>query len=228
MAYKAYIFDLDGTLVDTLGSISYFANRALEKYGFQPIDREKYRYLVGNGAKKLVWRMLRENGSERQEDFDRVLPYYNQSYDDAPTYLAEPYPGIRELLSDLKRSGIRLGVLSNKPHSTTCQIIDALFEKGTFDIVYGQREGVPLKPDPTALLEMLRQLGAAPEECVYCGDTATDMQTGKAAGTFTVGVLWGFRDREELLKNHADAIVSSAGELFGFLAGQGAGTGGEE
>lgn len=216
MAMKAYIFDLDGTLVDTLGSIAYYANRALEQYGFHAIEKDRYRYLVGNGAKKLVWRMLRENGSDRQEDFDRVLPFYNQSYDAAPTYLAAPYPKIPETLQKLKRQGMKLAVLSNKPHSTTCQIVGALFPKDIFDAVYGQREGIPLKPDPAALSAVMQELGVAPEECVYCGDTGTDMQTGKGAGAFTVGVLWGFRGRAELEENHADAVIASAEELLGF------------
>jgi len=217
MATKAYIFDLDGTLVDTLGSISYFANRALEHFGFQAIEKEKYRYMVGKGAKNLVSQMLLANGSEREEDFAKVYPYYNDSYDREPIYLATPYPGIPELLTQLKAEGIKLAVLSNKPHSTTRQIVTALFGEDCFDLVYGQREGIPLKPDPAALAGIMAELSVAAEECVYVGDTATDMKTGKNAGAFTVGVLWGFRDEPELKAENPEAIVQTADALLQFV-----------
>ncbi len=210
---KAVVFDLDGTLADTLTTIAYFANRALEACGFSAIPKEKYRYMVGNGAKILVQRMLHQNGDDSPESFDKVYPLYNQSYDDNFLYLTAPYPGIPEALDALKRAGVKLAVLSNKPHATTVKIVESLFGTDTFDIVWGQREGVPLKPDPTALLRLLEELKVTPAETVYVGDTAADMKTGKNAGAWTVGVLWGFRDEKELRENHADVIISSAEEL---------------
>ena len=214
---KAYIFDLDGTIANTLTSIAYFGNRALEIYGYQPIEEQKYRYMVGNGAKILVRRMLRENGIDSEEVFNRVLSLYNQSYDDNPLYLTVPYAGIPEMLKKLKSNDIKLAVLSNKPHSTTCKVAEKLFGNQLFDLVYGQREGVPLKPDPEPLLSVIKELGVKPTECVYAGDTATDIQTGKNAGVFTVGVLWGFRDEAELRENHADAVITTANQLLDFM-----------
>lgn len=218
MKKKAFIFDLDGTLANTLPSISYYGNRALELCGFSPIEMEKYRYMVGNGAKTLVKRMLHENGDDSEESLQKVLPLYNESYDKNPLYLTAPYEGTPELLRALKEKGVKLAVLSNKPHSTSVQVVELLFGKGVFDLIYGQREGVPLKPDPAPLRAVMAELAVTPGECVYAGDTATDMQTGKGAGAFTVGVLWGFRDEAELRENHADAIVSAPKELLDFLA----------
>ena len=214
---KAYIFDLDGTLANTLTSIAYFGNRALEIYGYQPIEEQKYRYMVGNGAKILVRRMLRENGIDSEQAFNRVLSLYNQSYDDNPLYLTVPYAGVPETLKKLKSNNIKLAVLSNKPHNTTCKVAEKLFGSHLFDLVYGQREGVPLKPNPEPLLSVIRELGVNPTECVYVGDTATDIQTGKSADVFTVGVLWGFRDEAELRENHADAVIATANQLLDFM-----------
>ena len=211
---KAVIFDLDGTLADTLTTIAYFANQALETYGFSAIPKEKYRYMVGNGAKILVQRMLHENGDDSPESFAKVYPLYNQTYDDNFLYLTAPYEGIPEILAKLKDAGVKMAVLSNKPHSTTSKVVQALFGDDTFDLVWGQKEGVPLKPDPAALFGIMKELGVTAEETVYVGDTAADMKTGKSAGAWTVGVLWGFRDEQELRDNHADAIIAKAEELW--------------
>lgn len=211
---KAVIFDLDGTLADTLTTIAYFANQALETYGFSAIPKEKYRYMVGNGAKILVQRMLHENGDDSPESFAKVYPLYNQTYDDNFLYLTAPYEGIPEILAKLKDAGVKMAVLSNKPHPTTSKVVKALFGDNTFDLVWGQKEGVPLKPDPAALFGIMKELGVTAEETVYVGDTAADMKTGKSAGAWTVGVLWGFRDEQELRDNHADAIIAKAEELW--------------
>lgn len=214
---KAYIFDLDGTLANTLNSISHFGNRALEAYGLPPVETPQYRYMVGNGAVKLVHRMLAASGNDSEDNFSKVYPLYNDSYDADFMYLTEAYAGVPEAVAALKAQGMRLAVLSNKPHSTTRKMVENLYGGGLFDAVYGQREGVPLKPDPAALRTVMEELGVSPAECVYVGDTATDMRTGKGAGAFTVGVLWGFRDEAELRENHADAIIHSPAALLDYL-----------
>ncbi len=214
---KAFIFDLDGTLANTLNSISYFGNRALEMYGFPPIDTYEYRYMVGNGAATLVHRILAASGNDSEENFANVFPMYNDSYDADFMYLTEAYAGVPEAVARLKEAGMKLAVLSNKPHSTTLKVVAKLYGEGLFDAVYGQREGIPLKPDPGALRSVMAELGVTPEESVYVGDTATDMKTGKSADVFTVGVLWGFRDEAELQENHADAIIASPARLLDFL-----------
>ena len=139
---------------------------------------------------------------------------YNGKYDADFLYLTEPYDGILDMIQSLRELGIKVMILSNKPHETTAKIADALFTAGSIDICYGAREGVALKPDPQGVYEILEESGMKPEECLYIGDTGTDMKTGKAAGIYTIGVLWGFRGREELEDNGADAIVSHPSEII--------------
>lgn len=209
---KAIIFDLDGTLCDTLSSIAHFANAALSHYGYGEIETQKYRYLVGNGADKLVHGMLSGLGVADETAFAKVIKLYNTSYDENFMYLTKAYDGITELIFALKAKGIKLCVLSNKPHSTTKKIIDTLFPN-EFDLCYGKREGIPAKPNPQGVFEILDEISVLPQECLYVGDTSTDMQTGHNAGLVTIGVLWGFRDRAELMENNADFVVSKPMEI---------------
>lgn len=211
---KAYIFDLDGTLVDSIPTISHFANQALIHYGFEPVEEEQYKLFLGEGSAKLVHRLLDSQGEDTAENFEKVHLMYNKTYDEDYLYLCKPYDGIVELIEELKKQQYTVAVLSNKPHSTTVKIIEALFGKGTFTKIYGQREGIPLKPDSQALQSILDELKLSKDECVYVGDTKTDMLTGKNADVYTVGVLWGFRDRAELEEYHADYIISSPKELL--------------
>lgn len=213
---RACIFDLDGTLLNTLTTIAYYGNKSLNAVGLPSVPEERYRYLVGNGAKVLVERMLCEVGADK-DLFEDVYRDYTEAYERKPLYLTTPYDGIVDLLAGLKSRGVLTAVLSNKPHVPTCAIAEALFKPQTFARVYGQREGVPIKPDPTALLGILDELGVLPEECLYIGDTATDMKTGRVAGIKTVGVLWGFRDREELLEHGADILLEHPMQLLDFL-----------
>lgn len=211
---KACIFDLDGTLADTLASIAYFANHALKAFGLKEIETERYRWLVGDGASELVRRMLVIAGDYEFAHFDRVSTLYRQSYDKNFLYLASAYHGMPEVIAALKAKGVKLGVLSNKPHETTCKIVESLYGEQVFDLCTGQQQGRPLKPDPTVLLEMIQELGAKPEECLYFGDTAVDMVTGHRAGVQTVGVLWGFRDRAELEEHQASEIIENPKEIL--------------
>lgn len=211
---KAYIFDLDGTLVDSIPTISHFANQALIQYGCKPVEEDLYKLFLGEGSVKLVHRLLDSQGKDIEENFEKVHTMYNKTYDEDYLYLCKPYEGITELIEELKKQQCIVAVLSNKPHSTTVKIIEALFGKGTFTKIYGQREGIPLKPDAQALCSILDELELSKEECVYIGDTKTDMLTGKNANVFTVGVLWGFRDRDELEQYQADVIISSPEELL--------------
>ncbi len=214
---RACIFDLDGTLLDTLSTISHYANQTLKKFGLPAIPRERYRYLVGNGARVLLERMFAETQGDPAV-LDAAFTDYTESYEKEPLYLTAPYDGILNLLAELKCRNIKTAVLSNKPHLPTCAVIDAIFGDGAFDRCYGQREGVPIKPDPTALLALMDELGVRPEECLYIGDTATDMQTGRGAGAKTVGVLWGFRDREELIESGGEILLEDPMQLLDFLA----------
>ena len=208
---KACIFDLDGTVCDTLDSISYFANKALNKYGLVSIEKERYKMLVGNGASVLVHRMIEETGGSAEQEI-AVCKEYNTSYDSNFLYLTKPYDGIIEMLRTFNSAGIKTAIISNKPDSTTKKISEALFG----DLIckcYGGRKGVPLKPDPTAILSVMDEMKVKPCECVYCGDTGTYMLAGKRAGAYTIGVLWGFRKIDELQQNGADLIVSHPSEI---------------
>lgn len=211
---KLCIFDLDGTVLDTVHTIAYYGNLALSKHGIEPIDVKEYNYFAGNGAVNLIKRALRFRDCLTDEVFEKVFADYNTAYNADTSYLTAPFDGIRETLDAMKARGIQMAILSNKPHFATCGVITSLFGDGYFDRVYGQREDVPIKPDPTAVHQIMNELNAKPEECLYIGDTGTDMKTGKNAGLRTVGVLWGFRGKEELLENGADVIIENPCQLL--------------
>ena len=214
---KAVIFDLDGTLADTIESLTYCGNRALKKYGFREFGDEDYKYFVGDGAAVLIQRALAKAGDVEGEHFEKVFAEYKRLFKVDCMYHVCPYAGIVELLNALKEKGVRIAVLSNKPHENTINVVETLFGKGVFDWIQGQKEGIPKKPDPAGVYQIEEGLGLAAEDFLYVGDTGTDMQTGTSAGLFTVGVLWGFRKRDELEENHADAIIAEPLELLNYL-----------
>lgn len=203
---KGCIFDFDGTLADTITTIAWYANRAIARQGFAPIETDRYRYLVGDGADTLIRRVLALCGDTSEELFQTVYHDYRTAYQQDILYKTEIYPGIPALLDMLEQAGIRLAVLSNKSDDTVQMLVETLFP-GRFAVCYGARPSVPLKPHPDAALEVAAAMGLTPAECFYIGDTKVDIQTGHAAGMQTVGVLWGFRDRAELLAHRADFIV---------------------
>ena len=220
MAYKACIFDLDGTLADTLRSIAGFGNDTLSAFGLPPIPVEDYKQLVGNGADVLMDRMLRTVGAELSpEERKRFRQEYDRRYEAQPMRLVTPYPGLPELLRELKAQGLKLGVLSNKPDNMTRYIAGELYGP-LLDGVHGQRAGVPKKPDPTAVLALAGELGVEPGEVLYVGDSGVDMDTGRNAGMDPCGVLWGFRDREELLSHGAKYLAAHAQDLRAIALGQ--------
>ena len=219
---RACIFDMDGTVADTLASIAGFANGALRQCGYPEIEVPAYRTLVGNGADTLMRRMLKTVAGEfTEEEVARLRQVYDRAYEADPMHLVTEYPGMGAVLRTLKEQGVRIAVFSNKPDDMTCKVA-ALLYPGLFDAVRGQRPETPLKPAPDGALLLAEQLGVKPEECLYIGDTWVDMQTGKNAGMETVGVLWGFRDREELENAGACHVIAAPEELL-LLAGVHAG-----
>ena len=214
---KLCVFDLDGTVLDTVESIAYYGNFALEKHGIVPIPVEQYKYLAGNGAVNLIKNMLKFRGCLSDENFEKVFRDYNTAYNANTSYKAKMFDGMQETLDGIKALGVKISIVSNKPHFATCGVVSSLFGEGYFDCVYGQREGIPIKPDPTAVLQILSDLGVRPEECLYIGDTGTDMQTGKNAQLYTIGVLWGFRGLEELVNNGADMTIEKPTALLEFI-----------
>ncbi len=209
---KLCIFDLDGTLTDTIPAISHFGNTALEKFGFPKIVPERYKILVGNGRDLLVHRMLAETGADTEENFEKVGKAYDAAYEADPLYQTKAYDGIIELLDKLKENGIKIAVLTNKPDNVAQDVVK-LFFGDRFDVVFGQREGVKIKPNPEAAILIAKELSVDVSETVFIGDTYVDITTGKSAGMTAIGVLWGFRNEEELKNAGADYIVSNAEEI---------------
>mgnify|MGYP005798941839 FL=1 len=214
---KAVIFDLDGTLADTIASITYCGNLALSRFGLPSFGEEDYKHFVGDGAAMLIRRALLAAGDERLEHFDEVYETYLEIFAKDCMYQVKPYEGICALLEELKRLSVRIAVLSNKPDRDSLRVVEALFGKGYFDFVQGQREDIPRKPDPAGVYRIMEAFVLPAGDFLYVGDSGVDMKTGRAAGIFTVGVLWGFRDRKELVENGADAVISKPLGLLSHL-----------
>ena len=204
---KACIFDLDGTLCNTLDSMAISANQCIEPFGYKPLPADNFKYYAGDGARTLVERALYDAGDTELVHADEVFKAYKEIFDKDCTYKVTVYDGMKECLETLKAKGIKLAVLSNKPHAQTVNVVETLFGTGLFDRVQGQKDSIPKKPDPAGAFEIMKAFDVTPEECMYIGDTNVDMMTGNCAGMFTVGVLWGFRTREELIANNAHTLV---------------------
>ncbi len=211
------MFDLDGTLLSTLPTITHYVNKTLQNHNIFPITEEECKGFIGDGARKLIHRSLASRGAFTSELESVIYNEYLTSYDCDPYYMTEPYEGIPELISALRGAGIICAVISNKQDFSTKSAISHFFGDA-FAEVRGGVDGVPLKPDPTAALSMLSSLGVSPDEVMYIGDTAVDMRTGKNINAaLTVGVLWGFRDRSELEAGGADLIISAPDEIMSYL-----------
>ncbi len=216
MPYAAVIFDLDGTLLDTLDDIAESMNQALTELGFPAHGRESYRYLVGDGVDVLARRALPEQKRCDDALVRDLVRRHKAVYATRWNLKTRPYDGVTELLGALRAKGLPTAVLSNKPEDATVEAVGHFFG-GFIDIVRGQRPDVPKKPDPAAALSIARQWGIEPERILYLGDTSVDMDTARAAGMRPVGALWGFRTREELLEHGAAELISSPLELLGIL-----------
>lgn len=204
---RCCIFDLDGTLLNTVTALAYTTSLVLEHFGYGPITEAQIKRIVGDGYKCQMERALRLAGDEALTHFEESLPLYLELFSKHCLYGVKPYDGIPELLEELKKRDIRIAVLSNKPHPQAVENIETIFGKGYFDVVAGEQPGTPKKPDPAGVYNILSALDVKPEECLYFGDTATDMKTGLNAGLTTVGVTWGFRGREELESCHPQYII---------------------
>lgn len=213
MAFRLIIFDLDGTLVDSLEDLADSMNAVLASRGFPTHPVAPYQRFVGDGIATLVRRAL--PSTDRGDDLiASCVLEMRQEYAGRQLAKTRPYPGVAELLRSLAERGLKTAVFSNKPDGPTREVVAALFAAHPFDAVRGARPDAPLKPDPTVALQLAGENGEAPEETVYVGDTDTDMLTGQRAGMFTVGVTWGFRGEEELRASGADSIVHKPLELL--------------
>lgn len=212
--YKACIFDLDGTLVDSLADLAASANHAMEVMGLQTFPTERYRYFVGSGVKIMVEKILTENGKNTPANVEKAVHIFDSFYAEHFHDKTGPYDGVPELLNKLKKNGLKTAVVSNKPDGFVKKIIRTIFGEGEFDAVIGQRDGVPIKPDPTGALDACRLLGAEPADCVFIGDSSVDMKTAGNAGMTAVGVLWGFRTKEELIAAGSKFLLEKPAELL--------------
>ena len=214
---KACIFDLDGTLTDTLESLVYSVNASLAELNLPPITPMQCRRFVGNGARVLMERALIASGDEGAARIEEGMEAYGRIFGENCMYHVEPYDGIPDVLEAMKQKGIKLAVLSNKPHRQTVNVVETVFGKGYFEFVQGQIDGIPKKPDPGCVYELLSKMGVAKEECLYVGDSEVDVATGIAAGVTCIGVEWGFRDRQELIDAGAEHLVDHPLQLLNFI-----------
>lgn len=211
---KCCIFDLDGTILDTITTITHYVNLALKKWNIKPINLEECKTFVGDGARKLIRRACVNGGVSDETTIAAVHEYYTRIYDADPFLYTKPYDGILEVLDAMIENKIKIAVLSNKPDSAVKSLVKTFFGE-RFSYVAGAKDNVPLKPNPVCTGEILSTLSVESTEVMFIGDTSVDIETGKnmCAGV-TIGVLWGFRSREELEGAGADAIVSTPGEIL--------------
>lgn len=209
------VFDLDGTLLDTLQDLAAAGNHALSAMGLPVHPTDAYRTMVGNGIPKLIERMLPDGncGKATQEVALQLFAGYYQHHN---MDLTAPYPGIMKMLENLSKAGVGMGIASNKQHAFTKKLAEHFFP-GTFSAVLGLREGCAAKPDPAFLLELMAEMGAGVHNTLYVGDSDVDMITARNAGLTPCGVLWGFRSRQELLENGAKLLAESPEQLEDFI-----------
>ncbi|XCP86724.1 HAD family hydrolase [Roseburia hominis] len=214
---KACIFDLDGTLTDTLESLTFSVNETLKEMGLNSITSQQCRQFVGNGARVLMECALRASGDAKLVRIEEGMQIYGRIFGENCNYHVAPYDGVAKMLKELKARKISLAVLSNKPHRQAVDVVETIFGTGVFEMIQGQCDEIPRKPDPAGVYQILDRLGAEPGEGIYLGDSEVDMKTGKAAHLLTIGAAWGFRSREILNASGADAVIDHAEELLRFL-----------
>lgn len=205
--YQLCMFDLDGTLLNTVGALTYSTNATLREFGLGPVTPDQVKRIVGDGYRMQMERALKLCGDEKLAFHEASLPIYMKNFSENCMREVAPYEGITEVLDWLKAQGIKIAVFSNKPHHQAVENIETIFGKDYFDAVFGEQAGTPKKPAPDGAWKLCRRLGITPEKTLYLGDTATDMKTGIAAGMDTVGVTWGFRERDELLACGPNGVI---------------------
>lgn len=205
---KLVIFDLDGTLLNTIEDLGQAANYALERNGYATHSMASYPYFVGNGVRRLVTRVLPEDARD-DENVDRVLGDFMKYYDEHCIDYTKPYNGMPELLQDLRDMGVMMAVASNKYQQAVSKIIPHYFPDINFIAIEGQKDGVNVKPDPSIVFSILAQARVPKADALYIGDSGVDMETARRACIDSVGVTWGFRSKKELVEYHANAIVGN-------------------
>ena len=209
-----YIFDIDGTLLNTIDSISFFINDTLRKFNLDQVPTETIREFVGNGPRVLVDKVLEYVGFDGDEnEANKFYQSYNKSYDDNPLYMIKPYDGIREELDKLKQKGELIAAFSNKPDDTSNKVLKGVFGDDYFDYILGFREDYQRKPSPEGIMIIANHFDVPFSKIMYFGDSEVDMKCGKNASIFTVGCSWGFRKREILEAENPDLIIDCPSEI---------------
>jgi phosphoglycolate phosphatase len=214
--FSAVVFDMDGTLLDTLADISHSLNSVLEEEGYPTHTVEVCRIMVGFGMRELVRKALPESAHDEaitEPLLKKMQARYAEHWNDS----SRPYDGVAELLDAIDRLGLKKAILSNKPDRFTQQCAEELLAPWNFDVVMGFREGIAPKPDPTGALMVAEELGVQPASILYVGDSDVDMKTATAAGMYPLGVTWGYRPGQELLATGAAKLVSTPEEIIPFL-----------
>ena len=213
--YATVIFDLDGTLLNTIDDLAAAGNFVCRKNGWPEHSVEQFKAMVGHGVKNLVTKFVPQ-AVQTPEVLEQALAQFSDYYGAHSMDLTAAYPGIGALLERLQKAGVRMAVYSNKDHLFTAELMDRFFP-GRFALVQGKKEGIPVKPDPTIVNDILQATGIAREEVLYVGDSGVDMQTALHAGVDAVGVAWGFRPHTELEPFHPLAIIDNAEDLLRFV-----------
>ncbi|NLE30001.1 MAG: HAD family hydrolase [Phycisphaerae bacterium] len=216
MKYQAAIFDLDGTLINSLDDLADATNWGLTQLGLPTHAVMDYRYLVGAGRTELCRRAL---PADKQALLETLISLMTKHYSEHYFDKTRPYPGITEMLEKLAHTGIKLAILSNKPHDFVLLTMKHLFPKFHFDLIYGDRDDIPRKPDPTGAINIAKELGVSPAQTAYVGDTSIDMETANRAQMYAIGVSWGFREKAELIESGSKVIVDTPDELFQVITG---------
>jgi len=211
---QAVIFDLDGTLLDTLADLADSANAVLASRGYPAIPTDDYKELIGDGMAKLVERAMPDAAKPSEAELDSALADFQMEYEQRWNAKTRTYSGIPELLDRLVERDIKIGVLSNKKHEFTVKCVEEYLSPWPWGAVFGQREGIEKKPDPAGALDAASALDLPPQACLYVGDSGVDMHTGVRSGMTPVGVLWGFRDAAELRGMGADHLIEKPTELL--------------
>ncbi len=211
--YRGIIFDLDGTLLDTLEDLCNSTNRVLERHGFASHPLDAYKYFVGDGMRMLTERAL-PAAQRTPEIIESVFREIHAEYDRHWGDITRPYAGIMELLEELQRRGLVMSVLSNKPDEFTATMVRKYFPDIPFKCVYGASDSIPRKPDPAGALRIATESGLTPDNILYLGDTLVDMKTAVAAGMFPIGALWGFREESELRAGGAKLLLKHPGAMI--------------
>jgi phosphoglycolate phosphatase len=211
--FKAVVFDLDGTLLDTIDDLGNSMNTVLASMGYPLHTIPEYKYFIGKGLRNLVTSVLPPEARD-EKTIEHCLDKMFQEYGGRWGEMTLPYPGITELLDELTSRGIHLAILSNKAHLITMKVFDKYLSRWTFDAVFGERPGIPRKPDPTVAFEIIEMMQIPAGEIVYLGDSGSDMETANSAGMYAVGALWGFRNAEELMEHGAKLMIQTPEELL--------------